>query len=213
MTIEGFHQKVAELLAFIHGTFPAGHPYAAVRVMPTSPAAPQVWLLGSSPASAAAAGRAGLPFASAHFINPATTRDAVAAYRSAFAPSEHLARPRVMVGLTVYCADTDAAARRVYASQRLFRQRLLRGVIGPVPSPEDALKELEDAPDPVEAENSEWPRYLVGAPEQVRDALTGMSRELDLDEIGIAATVHDHAGRVHGYALIAEVCGLPRRAG
>src|SRR5256712_13972470 len=50
---EYFPQQVADLVGFLHGTLPAGHPYAHLLAMPTGPTAPEVWLLGSSDQSAA----------------------------------------------------------------------------------------------------------------------------------------------------------------
>lgn len=202
---EVFQEKLAELLGFLHGTFPAGHPFREIRVMPESPGAPPVWLLGSSPASAAAAARMDLPYAFAHFIKPEHTREAIETYRAAAAD------PRLILGLGVYCADTEAEAQRVYASQRLFRRRVTQGVIAPVPSPEDALAELKTGPDPLADERFEWPRYVVGAPEQVRERIDRMTAALQVDELVVLATMYDHGARLRSYELLAETFGLEER--
>ena len=55
-----FPQEMAELLAFEQGTFPADHPFAPIRVVPESVALPPLFILGSSGASAAAAGELGV---------------------------------------------------------------------------------------------------------------------------------------------------------
>lgn len=203
---EAFQEKLADLLAFLRGTFPAGHPFRAIRVMPESPGAPPVWLLGSSPASAAAAARIGLPYAFAHFIKPEHTREAIQTYRAAATD------PRLILGLGVYCADTEAQAQRAYASQRLFRRRLTQGIIEPVPSPQDALAELKTGPDPLAEERFEWPRYVVGAPEQVREQIDRMTAALEVDELIVLATVHDHGDRLRSYELLAEAFGLKERS-
>src|SRR5256712_6253717 len=42
-----FPPQVADLLGFLRGALPEGHPFAKVVAMPTGPTAPEVWLLGS----------------------------------------------------------------------------------------------------------------------------------------------------------------------
>src|SRR5271154_5143426 len=45
---DDFPDQLVELLAFLHGTFPADHPFRQILVTPQMPGAPPVWLLGSS---------------------------------------------------------------------------------------------------------------------------------------------------------------------
>src|ERR1700741_323519 len=47
-TPERFPQQVADLLGFLHGALPEGHPFAKIVAMPSGPTAPDVWLLGST---------------------------------------------------------------------------------------------------------------------------------------------------------------------
>src|SRR6266481_670885 len=53
--LDDFPEQVAELLAYFEKTFPAGHPFAGLRVSPEVAGAPDVWMLGSSMWSSAAA--------------------------------------------------------------------------------------------------------------------------------------------------------------
>ncbi len=66
---DDFPEQVGELLAFLDGEFPEGHPFGRVRVMPAMPGGPDVWMLGSSMWSAAAAVEFGLPYSFAHFFS------------------------------------------------------------------------------------------------------------------------------------------------
>jgi alkanesulfonate monooxygenase SsuD/methylene tetrahydromethanopterin reductase-like flavin-dependent oxidoreductase (luciferase family) len=93
----------------------------------------------------------------------------------------------------------------------LIRRIRLGGKRMPVPAPEDAIAELGNlafGADPVMAGDGEWPRYVVGAPEQVRDALDRIARALEVEEIMIVTIVHDHRARVRSYQLIAEAYGV-----
>jgi luciferase family oxidoreductase group 1 len=47
-----YGEQLAELLALSGGTFPEGHPFQRVRVVPSDVALPPIWLLGSSGGSA-----------------------------------------------------------------------------------------------------------------------------------------------------------------
>ena len=53
----------------------------------------------------------GLPFSFAHHFAAGNTLPALAAYREAFRPSEHLGEPHVMLGVAAMCAETDEEAR------------------------------------------------------------------------------------------------------
>ncbi|NUT46894.1 MAG: LLM class flavin-dependent oxidoreductase [Saccharothrix sp.] len=209
---DDFEGKLADLVGFVNGTLPADHAYRAARVMPEVPGAPPVWLLGSSPGSALTAARLGLSYSFAHFINPQSTRQAIEGYHEAFAAAHGTRGPKVVLGLGVYCADTQAEADRIYASHLLIRLRHTQNVVGPVPSPEQALEVFRTTPNPLADENFEWPRYVVGTPGRVREVITGMTAALGVDEVIVMNMIHDHRARLRCYELIAEALDLVPRA-
>jgi hypothetical protein len=51
----------------------------------------------------------------------------------------------------------------------------------------------------------------VGAPEQVRDELERVARNLHIEELMIIAVLHDYQARLHSYQLIAEALNIPAR--
>jgi len=212
---DDFEEQLAELLAFLHHGFPPEHPFTRIRISPEMPGVPEVWLLGSSTWSSEVAGRMGLPYAFAHFITPEETPVALASYRSNFQASKRGSgpeAPKEIVALGVVCADTEAEAKRLFTSTRLHIRRIrLQGRRLPVPTPEHAAAELAElafAPDPVVRGGGEWPRYVVGAPEQVRDELERMARSLGVEELMILAVLHDYRARLRSYQLIAEAFGI-----
>lgn len=211
---DDFPEQLAELLAFLgKGGFADDHPFARIEVSPAVPRPPDVWLLGSSMWSSAAAAEFGLPYAFAHFIDPAPTRRAVESYRENVAALHPNAEPRALVALGAICADTEEEARRLSQSLRLFRRLLLEGGrIGPIATPEEAVARLGADRGPAPADRgSEWPRVIVGAPEQVRERLTRMASELHVDELMVVTVVHDHGARLRSYELLAEAFGLEAR--
>ncbi len=217
---DDFPEQLAELLAFLHKDFSAGHRFSKIRLSPDMPGAPDVWLLGSSLWSAEAAAQFGLPYNFAHFIDPNGTRQAITQYRESFRPAGFGSYPEAMVALGAICAETDAEAQRLASSARLLFRRIREGDLRPVASPEEAQAELAKIPDAVFAQwfpdGTEWPRYVVGTPETVRRQLTAMAEKLGLDEIMVVTIVHEHAARVRSYELLAEAfelsSGTPRAA-
>jgi alkanesulfonate monooxygenase SsuD/methylene tetrahydromethanopterin reductase-like flavin-dependent oxidoreductase (luciferase family) len=115
----------------------------------------------------------------------------------------------------VVCADTEDEAKRLFTSTRLHVRRIrLHGQRLPVASPEHAIAELAElafADDPVVRGEGEWPRYVVGAPEQVRDELERIAKEIQIDEIMIIAVMHDYRARQRSYQLVAEAFQIPAR--
>jgi luciferase family oxidoreductase group 1 len=207
---DDFPQQLMELMAFLNQTFPADHPFSRIKLSPDMPGGPDVWLLGSTLWSAAAAAQIGLPYAFAHFIDQRPTRSALEYYRSHFTPSDYLSEPRALVALGAIVADSSAEAERLSASSRLLIRRIRQGDRRPVPTPEEALRELGPEPDPVAAD-SEFPRYFGGEPHDVRDKLLDMASVLCVDELMIVTIVHDHQARLRSYQLLAEAFDLKPR--
>jgi luciferase family oxidoreductase group 1 len=213
---DDFPDQLIELLAFLHHDFSSDHPFSRIKVSPNMPGAPEVWLLGSSPSSAAVAAELGLPYAFAHFITPEMTSTALEGYRLDFKRSKHLVQPRAIVALGVICADTETEAQRLFTSTKLLIRRIrLQGKRLPVPAPDQAIAELGSLAfgvDSVARGGGEWSRYIVGTPERVRHDLERMASDLLVEEMMIVTVVHDHQARLHSYQLLAEAFDLLSRA-
>jgi alkanesulfonate monooxygenase SsuD/methylene tetrahydromethanopterin reductase-like flavin-dependent oxidoreductase (luciferase family) len=89
-------------------------------------------------------------------------------------------------------------------------RRLRLGLRGPLPSPEDALKELAEGPAP-DAPEGDWPRLVWGSPDRVRAKLDEMAQALGLEELMAVTITYDHAARVRSYELLAQAYGLQGR--
>jgi luciferase family oxidoreductase group 1 len=212
---DDFGQQMVELLAFLNRGFPPNHPFSRIKLSPEMPGGPEVWLLGSSMWSASAAAQLGLPYAFAHFIDPVPTRLAIKHYRSHFKPgNKGLAQPHTILAVGALCADTDDEAERLISSARLFRRRIRRGELGTIPTPEEAMRELGDSPPTPEwgqGGGSEFPRYMVGTPDKVRDLLIDMASVVHADELMIVTVMHGHRERKYSYNLLAGAFGLKPR--
>jgi luciferase family oxidoreductase group 1 len=221
---DDFPQQLGELLAFLHPElklFPADHPFVRIKVAPTLSAAdvhkPDLWLLGSSMWSAVTAAANGLPYAFAHFFSAAgnTTRAAIEHYQQNFQPSAFRTQPESTIAIGAIVADTQQEADRLHASVRLLQRRIRMDDRRPIATPEDALLELGNPPAPTgfgftipEPDAGEFPRYIVGTPEQVHTELTRIASELNLDELILNTITHSHEARLRSYTLLAEVFEL-----
>ena len=204
---EYFPQQIADLVGFLHSALPPGHLYSQVLAMPTGPTAPEMWLLGSSDASASIAAHFGTGFSFAHFINQDGGAQVTRAYRRQFKASQWLEAPRSSVAVFAVCADTEAEARRLAKSRELFIVRLYTGRVGRYPSIEEAeaypytdreLAILRHAQE----------RTVAGTPEQVRERLEALAADYEADELVIVSIAYDPKARRRSYELIAKVFGL-----
>jgi luciferase family oxidoreductase group 1 len=205
--VDDFPEQVAELLGYLENSLPEGHPFGRLRVSPEMPGGPEVWMLGSSMWSSAAAVEFGLPYAFAHFFSPVHTRAAIEMYMRGFRGGARREKPEATVAVGVICAETQEEADYLHASVRLLQRRIRTGDRRPVAAPDDALRELQVFGD-IAVEEGEWPRYFVGTPEQVGVRLRQMAAELGIEELVVNTITWDHAARLRSYELLAEEFGL-----
>jgi luciferase family oxidoreductase group 1 len=202
--VDQFPQDVIELMGYF---LPAqrGQPLQAV---PGAGEDVEVWILGSSTYGAQLAAHLGLPYAFASHFAPGEMRDAIAIYRDRFRPSGCLAKPHVMLGVTIVAADTDAEARRLYSSLQQAFVNLRRGRPGKLPPPVDDF----------EANLDRYARAMladalscsvVGAPDTIRNGLNAFVTANGPDELMVTAQVFDHTARKRSYEILAQEISIP----
>ena len=209
-SLNDFPSQLAELMGYLDDSLPADHPFAGLaKTLPGRPELPELWLLGSSPDSAAWAAELGLPYCVADFIN---SRGAplAAQYRQAFEPSARLAKPYTMTALWTVAADSDAEAERLASSARMMMAHLLMGRSIPVPTPEKALAWLAEHPEV--ASSGAGRRVIAGTPGKVRAGIEAAAAEYGADEVMLVNILHDHAARKRSYTLVAEAFAEVRDA-
>ncbi|MBV9774806.1 MAG: LLM class flavin-dependent oxidoreductase [Gemmatimonadetes bacterium] len=204
---ERFSEQLSELLTLSRGGFPEGHPFHAVRVVPSDVELPPVWLLGSSGASARLAGSLGTGYSFARHFSHAPAAPPIRAYRETFQPSARFPEPHVILGVAVICAETDEQAEYLASSVDLVWVRLRRGEFHPIPSPEEARAYPYTPQDRAVAESYRG-LHFVGSPATVRAQVEALVDETGADEVMVTSTIHGHAERLRSYELLAEAFGL-----
>jgi luciferase family oxidoreductase group 1 len=208
---DDFPAQLTELLGYFGGSLPEGHPFERVTAVPAQGYLPEIWLLGSSTYSAQAAGILGLPFSFAYHFAPAALMEALDAYRSAFRPSEQLAEPYVMLGVSVVCAPSVEQARWLASPGALAIVRLRSGQPDVYPTPEEAA-EYHYTPAEKNIVSAWTASHVVGDAASVRTGLEELVQRTDADELMISTMVHGHDDRIASYRLVADAWGLRPRA-
>ncbi|MER6083005.1 LLM class flavin-dependent oxidoreductase [Streptomyces sp. NPDC001833] len=214
-----FPEQVEELMAFLTGQFPAGHPYTEVHAIPgpvqsrlpggvSATGGPTPWLLGSSGFSARLAARLGLPFAFAHHFAPQHTTSAVRLYREQFRASAVLDRPYVMIGVQAFAAEDEKEAYHQVLTGVISMMRTQRGQSALMPTSEEAAHHVFS---PAEEEFVQgWMASVeYGTPDVVRDGLARLAERTRANELLITTYAHGRTERLRSFDLIADAYGMP----
>lgn len=211
-------EKINETAAHLYEGFPDDHPFSELDLARSRDDVPDVWVLGSSPSSAAIAGELGLPYCFASFIRPKPAVRAFEVYRDRFQPSSFGAgpdEPHGMLAINVTCAETDQEAARRRATTEASHQRLQRGITDrpPIRSADAAIDELGGAPDPTPTpiKPGEWPRQISGSPSTVRELIDEMTSQVGVNEVIIQNQIAKPENVLRSHELIAEAFDLPAR--
>ncbi|NEU12423.1 LLM class flavin-dependent oxidoreductase [Methylobacterium sp. BTF04] len=199
-TADTFPQDVLELQAL----FGDLQPGQAIQAVPGTGLKVPLWILGSSLFGAQLAAMLGLPYAFASHFAPDALLSALTTYRARFAPSAQAEVPHAMVGVNVVVAETDAEARRLFTSAQQQFTNLFRGTRGLLRPPLDDIETYWSPAEKAQA-SAMLKRSFVGSRETVKRGLQAFLAETGADELLVASAIHDHAARVHSYALLAEI--------
>ena len=202
-----FPHEMAELLAFEQSGFPIGHPFSQIHVVPENVALPPIFVLGSSGASAAAAGELGVGYSFAAHFSATPAAPAFAAYRAAFQPSAQFAEPHAILAVSALIAPDAQEARYLSSSQAvswaLFHSGEERKLLSPeVASARDLTVQQQAI---IDKQSRLW---IVGTPEQVKAEIEAQARSANADEVMVTTTIWSHELRLRSYRLLAEAFGL-----
>jgi luciferase family oxidoreductase group 1 len=197
---DSFPQDLEELRSY----FRPAEPGQAVRAVPGEGLDVPIWLLGSSDFSARLAAELGLPFAFASHFAPDYLLAALSIYRDNFRPSDSLDRPRVMVGVNAFAADTDNEAHRLFTSLQQAFLNLVRGKPGLLMPPVESMNSRWSPAERAHVERMTRVS-VVGSPDSVRRGLETVIEATDADELMLTGQIYDHGARLHSFEILAGV--------
>ncbi|MBR2690883.1 MAG: LLM class flavin-dependent oxidoreductase [Aquamicrobium sp.] len=198
--VDNFPRDVVELMAY----FEPAEEGQRIRAVPGEGENVPVWILGSSLYGAQLAAMLGLPYAFASHFAPAELDHALEVYRTRFEPSQQLDKPRVMLGINVIVAPTDAEARLLFTSLQQAFVNLRSGRPGRLPPP---VENFDRDLDPVARTmlNQALSCAVVGSPETVKQGVEAFIARTGADELMVTAQVFDHAARVRSFEMLADI--------
>lgn len=197
--VDRFPDDVLELQALLDDPGP-GQPILAV---PGAGSKVPLWILGSSTFGAQLAAALGLPYAFASHFAPAALETAVRVYRERFKPAREGDEPRVMLGVNVVVAESDAEAERLATSLQQTFLSIRRGQRRPVPGPVDPAS-LALSPMERRMLDEVLACSFVGSPEKAARELAAFVSKHRADEIIVASLIFDHEARKRSYDLLAR---------
>ena len=150
------------------------------------------------------AAQLGLPFAFASHFAPDYLSAALSIYRDSFKPSASLEKPRVMIGINAFAAETDLEARRLFTSLQQALLSLLRGRLGLLQPPIDTMQGRWTT-----AEQAQVDRMtrvsVIGSAATVRRALEALIDATNADELIFTGQIFNHAARLRSFEIVSQV--------
>ena len=200
---KSLEEKLKELRQFLNYSANGNSPFTGLMATPLPPQPAEVFLLGTTAASAEVAADQQLPYVFAMFLNgdEAEMRKAIDIYCSQCSSDPEF-KPRAMLALPVIVADTEGEAAGYANSIHVVRIKLASGRTFTVFS-EEAAREFgsqsgEDFTYQVQPAN-----VIHGSAGTVRNRLLRMRDEYQVDEMFIVTAIDSFEKRLHSYELLA----------
>lgn len=201
-----FPQQAGELCAFIRGSFPSGHPYAALTLSTDVTSQPSLWMLGSGGGSSELAGQLGMGLALAKFIAPRVCSPTIFKHHAdVYQGAGHGGAPPRLLALAVICAPTDEEARFV-AGTAVYRKMMAGGALRePLLSPSEVRARYLSMSQIKCAEfDATLDDMVVGSPESCHRKIQELAQAFGTGEVGIVTVTHGLEDRIQSYRLLAD---------
>lgn len=202
---ESYLRQLDQLQHFFHDR--AETPYGPLLAVPQAKTVPEQWILSSSGGSGAIAAKFGMGLAVARFINGFAGPEIVETYRNQFKPSEHLNEPKVLLSISVICADTEEKAREMRKYIDYIFVQFEQGKMSDFGSPEE-IANYEFSPAEQERIRHNSGRIVSGTKEQVKEQLLKLAEIFGVDEIVITVMAHDSIARMRSFELLSDAFSL-----
>ena len=170
-----------------------------------SPKPPQdlpIWMLGSSPDSAALAALRGLPYNLAAFINPQIQPEFIEYYKANFRPSALWKKPYCMLTISVFCAADEAYAKAMQLAFDVNFYRFITGQSeGRFLTPQEAQL-YPMTPQLADFIRSRDGMRAVGTPTQVKAKIESIAKRFKVDEIMMVSNIYYFEDRKRSFELV-----------
>jgi luciferase family oxidoreductase group 1 len=185
----------------------AGTERGFIYASPQSPTIPMQWILSSSGGSSKIAARFGMGLAVAKFINGFVTPEVVDTYRKHFRPSDQYSEPHAVLSVFVLCGETEEKALEMRKMMDYILVEFERGKFGPFPD-SATVKNYKFNTGELERIRYNSGRIVSGTKDSVKEQLTKLANEFEVDEIILSTMADSNENRVRSFELISEAFNL-----
>ncbi len=175
--------------------------------IPQAETIPMQWILSSSGGSSSIAAQFGMGLAVAKFINGFARPDMVESYRKNFKPSSQSDKPKELLAISVLCADTEEKAKQMRHFLDYIFVQFEQGRFDKFGSYED-IKDYRFSLQELERIKLNSGRIISGTKENVKEQLTKLATEFDINEIMVSCMADKAADRKRSFELLAETFEL-----
>jgi luciferase family oxidoreductase group 1 len=185
----------------------AGTDRGFIYATPQSVTTPMQWILSSSGGSSKIAARFGMGLAVAKFINGFVGPDVIETYRKNFRPSAQYETPHALLAIFVLCGETEEQALAMRKMMNYILIEFEKGKSGPFPDVQ-TVKNYRFTPGELERLKYNSGRIISGTKEDVKEQLTRLASEFDVDEIIISTMSESFESRKRSFELMSEAFNL-----
>ncbi|SDI94789.1 LLM class flavin-dependent oxidoreductase [Paenibacillus naphthalenovorans] len=198
-------EKLTELQYYVTNRVPDDHPFAGIVAGPVAEQPAEIYVLGTSAASAEIAAASGLPYVYALFINNCeqTAQEAFKTYLERFQP-KHGRNPQPILALSVIVADTEKEAQELARDCTLVKIKLAGGRTLTVATIEQAEEYGRQSNEEYTIETQQA-QIIKGTKESVRTQLLELQRVYGIQEcIVVSNHLKNAEQRMRSYTLLKE---------
>jgi luciferase family oxidoreductase group 1 len=174
----------------------------APLVSPKPPKDLPLWMLGSSPDSAALAAQRGLPYNLAAFINPQASPRFIEYYKNNFKASELYEAPYSVLTMSVFCSDSQEQAQALQLTFDINFYRFITGQsTGKFLTPQEAML-YPISPQLADFIEGRKNLRAIGTPKQVKETVSNIAEEFAVDEIMAVSNMYYLQDRKRSFELL-----------
>ena len=205
---ESYLQQLEYLQHFFRDT--AGTKYGPILAVPQASTIPSQWILSSSGGSSRIAAKFGLGLAIAKFINGFAQPEIVETYRKHFQPSSQFSAPHAIMSISVLCGETEEQALQM---RKFLDYVLIQFEQGRFDNfgDEAYIKNYQFSMSELDRIQRNRGRVISGTKEQVKEQLTKLANDFDVDEIIVSTMANNTENRRRSFELLAEAFELSPR--
>lgn len=204
---ESYLQQLSHLQHFFRDT--AATAQGPLLAVPQAETIPGQWILSSSGGSSSIAAKFGLGLVIAKFINGQADPQIAELYRKNFKPSSQFEKPEVILSVFVLCGETDEEARKMRKFMDYVFLQFEKGNFHDF-AENEFIQQYQFTPAEELRLQMNKGRLISGTPVQVKEQLTQLATDFNVDELIISTMTNDPALRKRSFELIAEAFELTK---